>query len=362
MFCSYSIMSALAALAVIFILAVVIRRTARPGRYWVHSLLKDGKEKGLFWALYDDLRKHPEKFFSYTGMSIDSFDELLEEFYNDLKCEDDIFRQAVTPCERLLLTLRFLASWHSYSSLHLEYRLRKSTVKVVVLSTCTLLWSKLQPKFMEIPDQTKWMQVADLFWRRCHFPNCLGAIDRKHVGIVCPTFSGSNFFNDNQLFSMVLLTIVDADYKFLYVDIEPNGGSCDCTSYSNYKFERLLESGRLNLPEPKPWPGTTQPHPFVFIGDGAFELSTHIMQPYDHGSLNSKQRHFNRRLTKARSMVECAFGILAAKWRIFQSSLQITPEDAVCVIKAACVLHNYVREKEGVDLKDSDTPEHLSAQ
>ncbi|XP_068089507.1 uncharacterized protein [Hyperolius riggenbachi] len=285
------------------------------------------------------------------------FDDLLEFLFDDLKRADTTFRQAVSPTERLLLTLRFLASGHSYSSLHLEFRLGKSTIQGIVLSTCTLLWRKLQPIYMMFPDESKWMQVADLFWRRCNFPHCIGAIDGKHVRVVCPPCSGSRYFNYKKYFSLVLLAIVDADYKFLYVDIGSYGSSSDSTIFKNSKFGRLLESGRLDMPNPLPWPGQLEPNrPFCLVGDEAFGLSTFIMRPYAQRGLNTTKRTFNYRLSRARRMVECAFGIMAAKWRIFQGSLQMTPEHAVTVIKAACILHNYVREKEGVNLDDSDTP------
>ncbi|CAH1968365.1 unnamed protein product [Acanthoscelides obtectus] len=49
------------------------------------------------------------------------------------------------------------------------------------------------------------------------------------------------------------------------------------------------------------------------------------------------QRVYNYRLTRARQMVECTFGILANKWQIF---------------KACCVLHNFVRKKDGIRVND----------
>lgn len=40
-------------------------------------------------------------------------------------------------------------------------------------------------------------------------------------------------------------------------------------------------------------------------------------------------------------MVECAFGVLVAKWRIFKRPIEMTPEAASTAIMAACLLHNY---------------------
>jgi hypothetical protein len=42
-------------------------------------------------------------------------------------------------------------------------------------------------------------------------------------------------------------------------------------------------------------------------------------------------------------MVECAFDILANKWRIFFFFLYVTPQFCDSVGKACCILHNFVQ-------------------
>nr|CAI5869578.1 unnamed protein product [Callosobruchus analis] len=51
------------------------------------------------------------------------------------------------------------------------------------------------------------------------FPKCIGAIDGKHVRIKAPKNSGSTFFDYKEFYSGVMLAPVDADNKFLAVDI-----------------------------------------------------------------------------------------------------------------------------------------------
>lgn len=52
-------------------------------------------------------------------------------------------------------------------------------------------------------------------------------------------------------------------------------------------------------------------------------------------------------------MVECAFGILASKWRIFYRPIDVGVEFCDAIVKACCVLHNYVRIKDGVRFADT---------
>jgi len=51
--------------------------------------------------------------------------------------------------------------------------------------------------------------------------------------------------------------------------------------------------------------------------------------------------------------VECAYGILSNKWRIFQRSLNVSPDFAVDIVKACVVLHNFVRERDGYKSEDA---------
>ena len=46
-------------------------------RFWIHPLLQDQSSKGIFHLLFNDYGLHEETFFSFTRMSIASFDELL---------------------------------------------------------------------------------------------------------------------------------------------------------------------------------------------------------------------------------------------------------------------------------------------
>jgi hypothetical protein len=61
------------------------------------------------------------------------------------------------------------------------------------------------------PAEAEWENIPTKFLNLWGFPNCIGALDGKHVQIVAPNNSGSNYFNYKQTFSVVLLALVDAN-------------------------------------------------------------------------------------------------------------------------------------------------------
>jgi hypothetical protein len=53
--------------------------------------------------------------------------------------------------------------------------------------------------------------------------------------------------------------------------------------------------------------------------------------------------------------VECAFGILSNKWRIFQRPLRVSTDFAVVIANAYVVRHYFVRERDCYMFEDAMT-------
>lgn len=62
-----------------------------------------------------------------------------------------------------------------------SYRMGVSTVKTIIEEVCTAIWKSLSPIVMRKPTEQKWKEIATGFEKIWHFPNCLGAMDGKHV-------------------------------------------------------------------------------------------------------------------------------------------------------------------------------------
>jgi len=109
------------------------------------------------------------------------------------------------------ICFRFLATGDSYKTIAFSYRLGHSTVQNIVLEVCNAINNNLLSEFIPTPNQCDWKKIAKDFWTMWNFPNCLGALDGKHVVIESPAKSGSLYFNYKKTFSIVLLALVDAN-------------------------------------------------------------------------------------------------------------------------------------------------------
>lgn len=120
-------------------------------------------------------------------------------------------------------------------------------------------------------------------------------------------------------------------------------------------YKKLI-SNTLDIPEPLQISENNPTlFPYVFIGDEAFGLSTNIMRPYGGNNLSAEKKIFNYRLSRARRYIECTFGILTNKWRILHRPLNVHTELAKSIVRTCCVLHNFVRSRDGYSYDDTLT-------
>ncbi|KAK9688509.1 DDE superfamily endonuclease [Popillia japonica] len=207
---------------------------------------------------------------------------------NSIKHQHTILRECVPPKEIIAVTIRYLATGPTFTDLHYTFtrRLGISTISKIVSLVCNALWNLLKDEFLPLPTEENWQKIAEGFKQNAHFPNCLGAVDGKHIRV--------NRF--------------------------PHSGSMNLNYKTNY-FKLMMEH-QLQVPPPCPLHSTSRENfPFVLVADEAFGLA-------------------------ARRYVECAFGILSNKWRILHRPLNVSKKLARDIVKACVILHNVVRLKD----------------
>ncbi len=121
---------------------------------------------------------------------------------------------------------------------------------------------------------------------------------------------------------------------------------------------RALKAGTLGVPDPTPLPYDTEDVSYHMIGDDAFALQETMMKPYPGALLTNEQRIFNYRLSRARRVVENAFGILTMRFRIFLTKILLEPDKVTTLVRAAVVLHNFINKTRPHDVEgDNEDPQ-----
>ena len=100
---------------------------------------------------------------------------------------------------------------------------KKHTIAQFIPTVCEEIYKALEETHLCLPSTKEdWMKCEQETRRRWQFPNCLGAIDGKHIPILNPADS-SEFFNYKGFFSIVLLAIVVMTTNFCLLMLAVRG-------------------------------------------------------------------------------------------------------------------------------------------
>ena len=233
-------------------------RRERRRRYWVHPILKNRTTQGAWNTCMSEMREHfPDKHRQTFRMDTECFAEILTAIRDRITKKDTFFRKAISAEQRLAVTLYYLSTGDSFSTVALLFRLGTSTVRELVFATCEAIWDCLCEKYLKTPNSPQeWRQIAKDYESMWNFPHCLGAIDGKHCSIQCPPNTGSEYFNYKKFFSIVLLGVCDANYRFTYVDVGTSGRWSDGGTFAHCTLNQAMNESTLNVPEDEPIQGT----------------------------------------------------------------------------------------------------------
>ncbi|XP_075560012.1 uncharacterized protein LOC142591588 [Dermacentor variabilis] len=187
----------------------------------------------------------PEYHFKYFRMTKSPFDKVLSLVYDRL-LHPPTHRRPISPPERLVVTSRFLATGGSVQDIAMSYRMHGSTVSHMLKETLPAFWEGLKPLVLARPSEQKWRKIAAEYNNKWNFPITIGSIDGKHFAIQqqqCPNNSGSDCYNYKGYYSLLMLAVADASYRFIMVDMGDQGRFSDGSLFKKSPIETSFEKG-----------------------------------------------------------------------------------------------------------------------
>ena len=116
---------------------------------------------------------------------------------------------------------RYLAVGGSIKTVAESYRVAPCTATGIIYEVCEALYRRLAPLHLRSPTVEDWRSAAADFAGLWQLPNCIGAIDGKHVAVEKPSSTGTLYYNYKGLCSVVLLAVADARYRWVQLRLIP---------------------------------------------------------------------------------------------------------------------------------------------
>ena len=267
-------------------------------------------------------------------------------------------REAISPEERLCVTLRYVVTGDAGVTITASYRISATSISRIIKETTKVIWNVFQDKgFLKSPiSAQKWEEIAQSFEKKRNFQHCLATIDGKHIIMQAPAKNGSLFYNYKKSFSGILLAVCNADYEFTLIDIGEPGRQSDGGVFPNSNLGYAIVNDLLDFSEPENVNDSDFKLPFVFVGDDAFPLKTNLVKPYSAFHLYLEKPVTNYRMSRAKRIIENTFAILATRFHIFRRPIVASVETVESVSKCCIALHNYLMADRLTDKENAYCP------
>jgi hypothetical protein len=157
---------------------------------------------------------------------------------------------------------------------------------------------------MPSSNEAKRKHNAEIYLELWNLPNCIGAMDGKHILLKCFPKSRSLYFNYKGYFLVVLLTCAHPDGLFTTVHVRDFGKNSDssmfraCPQDKCRRWKNCVSFAKL----PYQWMRAVKRFPTTYVADEAFQLKVNLMRPYTRRMLTNKRHIFNYRISHAREV------------------------------------------------------------
>ena len=136
-----------------------------------------------------------------------------------------------------------------------------------------------------------------------------------------PKKSGSDYYNYNGFFSLVLLALVNEEYRFMWIECWSSGFCSDAQIFNRSDLREKIEDGSFGLLASEP------------LGDRGQDLHYFLLG--------------NNRISRGKRVVENVFRILVSRLRVLLGTMGQKPRVVRDIVFMCVVLHNMLRSHQG---------------
>ncbi|XP_059474470.1 uncharacterized protein LOC132196083 [Neocloeon triangulifer] len=298
---------------------------------WIQAELNGGT------GYWEQVMPHlcDERFQKAFRLSKTSFYELVGELKPFMEKTDTNFRKAIPMDKRVAIAIYCLKSTCTPEDVSNIFRVGVSTVSEILHEFCHYVNEILLKRYVKFPGtQEERKKIVEDFMTLWQFPNTFGAIDGTHIPIIAPSENPEDYWNYKSYHSIVVLAAVDAKGCFIYANVGRPGKANDAGIFNDTSLKESLVN-QIGID-----------HNLHMIGDGAFPLMQSLMKPFRiRPGMPLMEENFNKRLSRARVIVEDAFGRLKGRFRLLAKRADYSVLNMINIVNACLVLHNFCESK-----------------
>ena len=144
---------------------------------------------GDYYHLLQELNREDRPGFeNFVRIKPELFNEIMDRLTPIPSKQTISMRDPLSVGLKLTVTLRFLASGNSYTSLQYSFKVSKSAICKFVPVVCQAIIDVYKPEVLKCPKTPEeWNQVAEEFSKKWNYHKCAGALDGKHVRVIKPS-------------------------------------------------------------------------------------------------------------------------------------------------------------------------------
>ncbi|CAF2068136.1 unnamed protein product [Rotaria magnacalcarata] len=315
-------------------LMMLLDNSIEPSRRMVWS-----RDKSLEWWTEIVPKMDDKQFKENFRLERSTVSLLIKHVGPLLKKNETQLRSAIPVEKRICCALYNLGSESELRTIGHLFGIGKSTAGEILHEFCATVVDSFFYRLVKFPVTNEEIKrTVDGFLNKFDYPMCLGALDGTHISIKPPQGLELDYYNYKKFHSIIMLATVDSNLLFTYVNVGAPGRCNDAYVYSKCQLYDVVQGDIYSKYYMKVNNTSVQTH---LIADSAFPLDRTLMKPYAiQPDMPKENATFNYRLSRCRSTVERAFGILKNRFRCLKKKMEFHMDNTTNIIKTLVVLHN----------------------